>query len=81
MKDIIGLETEKLGEPLLIKMIQKGKLIYKLPTLDEIKKNVKNKIDQLPKRYLEINKVYPFDIKISKGLRQLFENVKKKHIK
>ena len=80
-KDIIGLENEKLGDPLLIKMISNGKLVYDFPTLDEIKQRIKDQLKLLPNKYLEINKEYPYKVDISNKLMKLFLEIKKQKTK
>lgn len=78
-KDIIGLEGEKIGKPLLIKMISKGKLIYRLPRLNEIKKYTTTQIKQLPKKLLSITKVNKYQVDISNKLNELLNIVIEEH--
>lgn len=78
-KDILGLEDEKLGEPLLQEVIRDGKIIYNLPTLDEIKNFVKAQVDKLPQQFLQIDQEYSFNTEISQKLEELFNGVKKDH--
>jgi len=47
-RDIIGLENEKPGQPLLIPVIKNGKQVYNFPSLDEIREYVKSQISLLP---------------------------------
>lgn len=79
--DIIGLEDEKLGEPMLIEIIKDGKLTYNLPKIEDIKLYVKEQVSILPTELLEINKQNKFNVKISDSLTELFEQVKKEHSK
>jgi nicotinate phosphoribosyltransferase len=78
-KDIIGIENENLGQPLLMEVIKDGKVVYNLPKLDEIKEFVKSQIQKLPKKLLAIDKQHKFKVEISKKLKQLFEKIKKDH--
>lgn len=80
-KDCIGLEGEKkLGRPLLKPFIQNGKLVQKLPSLDDIRFFCKSCLGQLPRKYFAINKEYVYPIKISKKLNDLMDNAKRQHL-
>jgi len=79
--DIIGLENEGLGESLLKKMINQGKIVYRLPSLDEIKDYTKKQIGQLPQRLRSIDKQYGYKVKVSAGLEKLMSQVKKQELK
>jgi hypothetical protein len=39
------------GEPLLVKVMEKGKIIYNLPPLDDIRKRALNNLSMLPEKY------------------------------
>ena len=52
--DIVGLEVESLGTPLLKRMIEKGNLVSDLPTLDEIRNYAQEQLAELPTRLLSI---------------------------
>ena len=48
-KDIIALADEKVsGEPLLVKVMDNGKLIYRLPSLNEIRAKASESLSKLP---------------------------------
>ncbi len=79
--DTIGIVGEKIGgKPLLIPVIVRGKLVYKLPKLDAIRSYVKEELAKLP---AEFKKLYPpprkYPISISSGLRKIIRVVKKAH--
>jgi len=78
-KDIIGLENEKLGIPLLIPMVKKGETIYKLPNLLEIRKFIKRQIKSLPPRFLSINKQSKYKVEFSKKINNLVQGLKNQH--
>lgn len=80
-KDIIGLEGEKLGEPLLRKYIDNGKMDHDLPDLDVIKKYVTSQIQKLPKDLLDINKVTKYQVKISDSIEKIMDDLRESHIK
>ncbi|MFH1088705.1 MAG: nicotinate phosphoribosyltransferase [Patescibacteria group bacterium] len=77
--DIIGLEKEKLGQPLLIPIIKKGKIVYRLPELSTIQNYSKQQLDLLPGQFKSIHKVYKYPVKISPKLKLLLNKVKKEH--
>ncbi|MAG28859.1 hypothetical protein CL632_01790 [bacterium] len=77
--DVVGLEKENIGKPLLVPMIRKGKLVYDLPSLDNMREYVKAQVSKLPKKYLSIEKEYPYPVKVSKKVQILFNQVKKEH--
>lgn len=79
--DIIGLEDEKLGRPLLEKVVENGKLLNKLPGIEETKVYLKSEIETLPDSYKSIaSEPMPSNVRISDKLNNLLEDVKKKHL-
>lgn len=79
-EDIIGLETERLGAPLLSLWVKKGKLIKPLPSLDNIKIYLDKQLKLLPEKLKEVEKTYPHKIKISKKLNELFKKAQAGHL-
>lgn len=79
-EDVIGLEGEKLGHPLLKQYIKNGKLVADIPGIEEVRKKVKREIKRLPKKLLDIEKTHHYPVKISKKLLNLFNKVKKHHL-
>jgi nicotinate phosphoribosyltransferase len=72
IKDILGLENESIkGIPLLKKIIHKGKLVYRPPTLESIRRQVKNNLFRFPKQLKEINTRYSYPVFISPQLNRL----------
>ncbi len=79
MKDILALETERQkGEPLLLKMIEKGRLLRPQPKMAQVRSFVKRQIDDLPAAYkkLKAEKVYP--VIRSPGLKKLTRELSRK---
>ncbi len=76
IKDFIGLENEDLGNQLLIKMIDNGKVIYDLPPLEEIKEYVKNQLKSLPENLKSISENYDYKVDISNKLNILLYEFK-----
>lgn len=72
LKDIIGLEKEKIaGRPLLKKVVDKGKIIYKQPSLEKIRSYTTHNLTRLPQK---LKAVYPQDrypVEISPGIMKL----------
>jgi len=76
VKDVLGLEKERIkGRPLLIKVIDKGKLVYKLPTLNKIRDFARVNLARLPAALKEVYPKYKYPVVISKGLRKLRRNL------
>jgi nicotinate phosphoribosyltransferase len=80
VKDILGLEDEKFGQPLLVPILKKGKLVYDLPTLSQIRTHLWSQVSQLPKKYLSVEKEYRYSLEISPTLKKMFEKVKQERV-
>jgi nicotinate phosphoribosyltransferase len=80
-KDIIGLENENLGEPLLIDIIKNGELVFNIPSIEEIKEYLKEQITKIPENLLDIKRTHKFKVEVSKNLSLLFNKVKEEHVK
>jgi len=71
-KDILGLEKEKIkGKPLLIKVVEEGRVIYRLPSLEKIRISVKNNLSKFPEAMREIYSRYEYPVIISPQLKKL----------
>lgn len=72
IKDILGLEKEKIrAEPLLIKVVQKGRIIYRLPSLDKLRISVKNNLAKFPEAMRDVRSRYEYPVIISPQLKKL----------
>lgn len=79
LKDIIGLEGEKAaGKPLLEKVMENGKIISSLPSLEKIRELTKDNLMRLPSKYKELKGSSIYPVCLSHGLRQLASKVKNK---
>lgn len=78
-QDIIGLEKEKLGEPLLVEMVAGGRLKYKLPTLDGIKEYTRKELGTLSANLRQVVKQSIYKVEISQELNKLFIEAKRWH--
>jgi len=78
LKDILGLEEEKIkGIPLLRKVFDKGKIVYRSPNLEKIKEYALENLSYLASSYKDINKKVVYPVIISKGLDKLTKDLKK----
>jgi nicotinate phosphoribosyltransferase len=72
LKDMIALHNEKCsGEPLLVKVMEKGEIVYNLPTLEEIRKRALENLSRLPKKYKQLRKAPHYPVELSLGLRRM----------
>ncbi len=71
-KDIIGLVDEGFDADKLLKpVMKKGKLVYKIPTIQQIQKTARKNISQLPEKYKALDCKTAYPVTISKRLRQV----------
>jgi len=72
VKDILALGGEKVkGNPQLIKVVSKGKTIYKTPALSEIRKKLARNLSHLPLKYKQIYPKSHYPVVISPKLKKL----------
>lgn len=72
LRDILGLEGERIkGEPLLAKVVSKGKVIYKSPALKKMRAFVEKNLAVLPRRYKELSLKARYPVVISPALKKL----------
>ncbi|TAN61201.1 nicotinate phosphoribosyltransferase [bacterium] len=80
-KDIIGLEGEAVkGEPLMVNVMEKGKIKSPLPSLDKIRDFARNNISLLPARYKKLTQAESYPVSLSKGLSRLIAKVRSRAI-
>lgn len=79
-QDILGLDDEHLGKPLLEPVVIKGKLQHPLPSLSEIKKYLDSQLLTLPEKLKLIDKTTPYVVNISAKLNHLSKQTKKKFL-
>ncbi len=79
-RDLLTLEQEKIqgAKPLLIKVMEKGKLKYTFPSLSAIRQYCSDNLSRLPERYKRIDKPERYSLKISKSLKHLSTQVSRK---
>jgi len=77
-KDVIALTDESVeGEPLLVKVMEKGKLIYRLPSLDEIRANAAENLSKLPDDYKALTGAPVYPVELSRNLQNLIKTLKR----
>jgi len=57
-------------------IFKKGKLIYKLPAIDGIRKHLTDEIEKLPNQLKDINRGHSYPVKLSPGLKNLMAGLK-----
>jgi nicotinate phosphoribosyltransferase len=76
-KDVIALADEEVeGEPLLVKVMEKGELAYSLPSIDEIRVKAAESLRQLPLQYQELMGASVYPVYLSQKLQDLIEKTK-----
>ena len=76
-KDIIGLEKENLGEPLLKRVMQAGEVIYAHRPLCEIREAALKHLSSLKRELKCLRESCPYPVLISKGLKKMMEGLSK----
>jgi nicotinate phosphoribosyltransferase len=72
IKDIIGLDKEGIkGRPLLKKVVDKGRVIYKTPLLSKIRRFLKRSLSKFPRELKEVRPRYKYPVIISPQLVRL----------
>jgi len=81
-KDILALESEPIptnSEALLEPIMKNGKLITKLPKINEIQQFYLENIKKLPQTYKKLEQVQIFTLNVSTGLKSLTDLLRKKY--
>jgi nicotinate phosphoribosyltransferase len=78
-KDVIALADEKLeSEPLLIKVVEKGRTTIELPSLNELRSAVKENLSRLPEKYKKLLDPPEYPVELSMALEGLIAKLRKK---
>lgn len=76
VKDIIALYNEKVeGEPLLVKVMEKGETVYDLPSLEEIRKRTLENLSKLPMKYKKLKDAPHYPVVLSLGLKKMINEL------
>jgi nicotinate phosphoribosyltransferase len=76
--DMISLDTEEPPAdtvPLLTKVFNRGKLVYRLPSIQVIQERSKREVASLPERYKKLTDSEKFPVILSPTLKQLADSV------
>jgi len=77
--DMITLAGEKVkGELLLVKVMEKGEIIYDLPSIDEIRATAAESLSKLPGKYKKLTGAQAYPVELSQELESLIKNLEKK---
>lgn len=72
VKDILGLENEKIkGRPLLVKAVERGRIVYKSPGLIRMRKNLQDNLRRFSPALREVYPRYRYPVALSPGLSVL----------
>ncbi|MGB9740535.1 MAG: nicotinate phosphoribosyltransferase [Candidatus Bathyarchaeia archaeon] len=75
-KDVIALHDEKVeGEPLLVKVMEKGEIVYDLPPLDKIRERAFENLSGLPEKYKKLKGAPTYPVELSPKLRKLIKEL------
>jgi len=78
VKDIIALDKEKVeGEPLLMKVMEKGEIIYDLPPLEAIRKRALENLSKLPEKYKRLKTAPRYPVELSPRLKKMINKLTK----
>jgi len=79
VKDVIALEDEKVdGAPLLVKVVEKGKVVYDFPTLEEIRERALENLSRLPEKYKRLRNAAKYPVELSPKLKKLIRELRRK---
>jgi nicotinate phosphoribosyltransferase len=72
IKDIIAVHDERIeGEPLLLKVMKEGEIVYDLPTLEDVRKRAIENLSKLPEEIKKLKKAKRYTVTLSPKLRKL----------
>lgn len=76
-KDVIALADERMqGEGLLVKVIEEGKLVHKLPLIEQMRTNAKANLSKLPERYKALTHAPVYPVQLSNNLQSLVKKIR-----
>lgn len=74
--DIITvIEDQQDGKPLLYKAMENGKRLHSVHSLEEIRKQVKSQVEQLPSELLGLEKANIYPVLVSDKMKSLMEDI------
>jgi len=76
VRDIIALHNEKVeGELLLVKVMEKGKIVYDLPTLEDVRERALENLSKLPDKYQRLEKAPHYPVVLSPKLKKMMNKL------
>ena len=70
------LHDEKVeGTPLLIKVMEKGKTLHKLPSLEQIRNSALQNLSKLPEKYKQLRKAPRYPVALSPNLKKILKEL------
>jgi len=79
VKDIIGLHDEEVeGRPLLVKVMDKGEIVYKLPTLERVREIALEQLSKLPEKYKRFKNAPRYPVVLSPRLKKMLKELSSK---
>ncbi|HLN88504.1 MAG TPA: nicotinate phosphoribosyltransferase [Candidatus Binatia bacterium] len=76
--DVIALANERVeGDAMLVKVMEKGKLTYKLPSLEQIRVAASENLSKLPAKYKVLKNAPAYPVELSQKLQELIEATKR----
>lgn len=76
VKDIIALHDEEVeGEPLLTKVVEKGRIVYDLPSLEAIREYALKNLARLPEKYKRLKNAPSYPVELSTGLKKMVDKL------
>ncbi len=80
-KDVVAYHTEKYeGKKLLKSIYEKGKLVYKSPSIESIRNKAKNSLVKLKEDIINIDIQNKYKVEISDKLKEMQEKIKDKQL-
>jgi nicotinate phosphoribosyltransferase len=77
-KDVIALADEQVqGDGLLAKVLEKGKLIYNFPSLNDIRTSASENLSKLPERYKALTHAPVYPVELSRKLQLLIKKIRR----
>jgi nicotinate phosphoribosyltransferase len=78
-KDVIALADEKLeAEPLLIPVMEDGRITYELPSLNEVRSAAEENLSRLPEQFKKLTNPQAYSVDLSKALDDLVQTLTRK---
>jgi nicotinate phosphoribosyltransferase len=78
-KDVIALAEEKLeAEPLLVPVMEDGRITYELPSLNEVRSAAEENLSRLPEQFKKLTNPQAYSVDLSKALDDLVQTLTRK---